>query len=204
MDPTLWFKVPSLWLYQIVSTGKSPTCLFRGGGSLGVDSSSLGQREVPGGREAEHKTGLPVPESRRQSWEEKGSPEKQPQETGKKRPVRKACGVGRGAARTRRRHRVEEQRWCWLGSCKAGWLGNWIPGSTSMWMDKSALGQRVNPTGLAFGLNTGLWAISASLHQARVASTVLLETETFLPTPGQRCPGQMNRARCSERTVETV
>lgn len=65
--PPLGSKSPPSGFTKIVSTGKSPTCLFRGGGSLGVDSSSLGQREIPGGREAEHRTGLPRPETPRQS-----------------------------------------------------------------------------------------------------------------------------------------
>lgn len=60
------------------------------------------------------------------------------------------------------------------------------------------------PQDLLFGSNTGLWAISASLHQARVASTVLLETESFLPVPGQGCPGQMNRVRPLGGTIETM
>lgn len=79
----------------------------------------------------------------------------------------------------------------WRSRDAAGWvpaspaqLGNWIPDSTSMWMGKfcsSLLRDNVSiPQALLFGSNTGLWAISASLHQARVASTVLLETRELL------------------------
>lgn len=77
-----------------------------------------------------------------------------------------------------------------------------------MWMGKfcsSLLWDNVSiPQDLLFGSNTGLWAISASLHQARVSSTVLLETESFLPVPGQGCPGQMNRVRPLGGTIETM
>lgn len=118
--PPLGSKSPPSSFIKVASTGKSPTCLFRGGGSLGVESSSLGQRGVAGGRWAEHRTGLPMPETRWQSWEEKGSPQKQPKETGKKRRVRKGTWSWQGETRNRRLGCVEEQRCGWLGSCKPG------------------------------------------------------------------------------------
>lgn len=55
-----------LWLQNSIH-GKSPTCLFRGD-RLGVGPSSLGQRQLTGGLEEEHRTGLLIPETQR-SWE---------------------------------------------------------------------------------------------------------------------------------------
>lgn len=57
------------------STGRSPTCLLRGGDRLAVGASGSRQQELTGGSEDERRTGLPIPETWR-SWEEEGSPRK--------------------------------------------------------------------------------------------------------------------------------
>lgn len=72
--PPASIKVPS-GFPKTPSIGRSPTCLFRGGDGLGVGSSGLRQRELTGGSEDEHRTGLPIPETWH-SWEEEGESEK--------------------------------------------------------------------------------------------------------------------------------
>lgn len=69
-EPTLCIRVPSGFT-KTPSTGRSPTCLFRGGDGLVVGSSGSRQRELTGGSEDEHRTGLPIPETRR-SWGAEG------------------------------------------------------------------------------------------------------------------------------------
>lgn len=74
LTPPLGVKVPSDFS-TTASTGRSPTCLFRGGDGPGVGSSGRGQRELTGGSEEERRTGLPIPEMRH-SWEEEGKSKK--------------------------------------------------------------------------------------------------------------------------------
>lgn len=101
-----------------------------------MDSSSLGQQEVPGGREAEHRTGLPMPETRRQSWEEKGrSTEAAPGDRKEKTSKTQACRGSTGE--TGRRRSVRNRDAAGEVPASLAQLGNWIPGSESTGMDKS-------------------------------------------------------------------
>lgn len=121
-----------------------------------MDSSSLGQREATGGRGAEHRTGLPMPEMWRQSWEEKGkSTEAAPGDRKEKVSEIQTHG-GRTGETGSRRCSVEEQKRAWLSSCKprpAGKLDPWLckPVDGQV-LQSPALGRCVNPTGLPFWL----------------------------------------------------
>lgn len=111
LSPPLWIKVPSDFT-KTGSTGRSPTCLFRGGDGLGVGSSGLGQRELTGGSEEGRRTGLPIPETRH-SWKEEGESEKAA--TGNmKEKVSETLGGRRGREAGRESLQVQRQQWAEL------------------------------------------------------------------------------------------